>query len=407
MKRTLSTLFLTAICGLVNAQLLMNNASQFPQLKIIAEKLNSITNYQADCDLVMKSHAQGTTHAASTLIIHKVPSDTLCGFYYYFKTHEQYKKSGGDFIAFFNNACYFSINNAINETSLFDKPERFKEVKFQNRRYIPIHRSSKYILVVPKEVSKFISNSLASYEVIIVQKPDTLISGKYCVRYIFEGSGYTPYPKKEICFEKESYKLLYYKGSTTGWDPDEMKATLSNIKIDQPLAENYFSEENLFGRKLGKNTAFKPCKFEVGEVVSDWELPVLGKMIKCSSKALRGKYVLLEFTGTWCPHCGDAVSMMNRLEEKFKGNNNLSILSVFSTQSDDAEKITKFAHAHNIKSTILYSATSVGDNYGIIGYPTFLMIDPNGKLGLVISGYGQDAENEIVNYLTKNVRNKN
>ena len=364
----------------------------------------SISNYQADCDLVIKSHSQGTIHAASTLITHKVSTDTLCGFYYYFKTHEQYKKSGGDFTAFFKNAFYFSINNAIDKTSLFDKPERFKEVKFQNGHSIAIQRSSVYIWFIPKEVSEFISNSLANYEVVIVQKPDTIIDGKSCIRYVFEGSRSTPYPKREICFEKESLMLLYYKASTLGWDPDEIKATLSNIKTNQQLAENYFSEENLFGRKLGKNTKIKTSKFEVGDVVPDWELPILGKMFKCSSKELRGKYVLLEFTGTWCPHCLDAVSMMNKLEEDFKGNNKLSILSVFSTETDDTERITKFANAHNIKSTILHSAASVGENYGIIAYPTFFIIDPTGKLGLIISGYGQDTENKIANYLSKNIK---
>ena len=186
--------------------------------------------------------------------------------------------------------------------------------------------------------------------------------------------------------------------------PQSVVLTLSGTKVDQPLPANYFSEENLFGRKLGKNNKeIENKQLKIGELVPDWELPVLGKKINCSGKELRGKYILLEFTGTWCPHCWDAVKMMNRLEDEFKGNNKLSILSVFSTDIDNEERITKFANEQKIKSTILYSAKSLGDKYFVVSYPTFFIINPAGKLVLTIAGYSQEVESEIADYLKKNI----
>jgi thiol-disulfide isomerase/thioredoxin len=405
MKKTILILLLTAICGLTNGQLLMRNAHKFPQLKFIADKLNSITNYQADCDLVITSSTQGTLHSASTIIIQKVPTDTLCGFYYYFKTDEKYKKNDNDFIAFFNNAFYSSRNNTINKYTLFDDPKRFKDIKFDNGYSPAIHRSSLYLRVTPKELSEFIVKSITDNEMIIVQKPDTLIGGKYCIKYIIKANSSAYPPSTELCFGKESFSPLYFKSNSGGMNSQYIIATFSNIKVDLQLPTNYFSEEYLFGRKLGKNTKeIKYKQLKIGEVVPKWELPILGKMIKLSSKELLGKYILLEFTGTWCPHCWDAVKMMNRIENEFNGNNKLSILSVFSTDIDNEEKITKFANEQKIKSTILHSAKSVGDKYFVIGYPTFFIIAPTGKLVLTIAGYSQDIENEVVNYLRENIK---
>ncbi len=405
MKKTIVILLLSTICGMANGQLLTRNANKYPQLKIIADKLNSITNYQSDCDLVITSSAQGTMHSASTLIFQKVPTDTLCGFYYYFKTDEQYKKNDNDFIAFFNNAFYASRNNAINKYTLFDDPKRFKDTKFDNGYAPAIHRSSLYLRVTPKELSEFIIKSITNNEMFIAQKPDTLIGGKYCLKYVIKASNSTYPPTTELCFEKASFSPLYYKSNSSGMISQCIIATFTNTKVDLQLPANYFTEENLFGRKLGKNTKeiiYKQLK--LGEVVPDWELPILGKMIKLSSKELFGKYIILEFTGTWCPHCWDAVKMMNRLENEFKGNIKLSILSVFSTDIDNEEKIEKFANEQKIKSTILHSAKTVGDKYYVIGYPTFFIIDPTGKLVLTIAGYSQEVENEITNYLRENLK---
>lgn len=402
MKKTILILLLTASCELSNGQLLIRNAHQFPQLKLIAGKLNSITNFQADCDLVLTSSFQSAMHSESTLTIQKVPRDTLCGFYYFFKTKEQYRRNDNDFIAFFNNAFYSSRNDAINKYSLFDEPEKFKKIIIENGYSPAIHRSSIYLRVTPKELSDFIDKSLADSKVNIIQRPDTLLNGKYCLKYSILSNNPGIAPIVEFCFDKESSFLLYYKSSSGGMSPQSVVLTLSGTKVDQPLPANYFSEENLFGRKLGKNNKeIENKQLKIGELVPDWELPVLGKKINCSGKGLRGKYILLEFTGTWCPHCWDAVKMMNRLEDEFKGNNKLSILSVFSTDIDNEERITKFANEQKIKSTILYSAKSLGDKYFVVSYPTFFIINPAGKLVLTIAGYSQEVESEIADYLRK------
>jgi peroxiredoxin len=406
MKKTIAILVLSAICGITNGQTLTTNVQKYPQLKIIADKLNSITNYQSHCDLVQTSSEQGTMHSAATLFIQKVPTDTLCGFYYYFKTDEKYKKNHGNFIAFFNNAFYSSEKNAINKFTLLDDPMQFKATKVGTAHTVPIHRCSQYFYTSPQELSKLIDKSLIDTKSIIEQKPDTLIGGKYCIKYVIKTNNSIDFKSTELCFEKKSlFPLYYHYKISDGRRSQSMSSTFTNTKVDFQLPANFFCEESLFGRKLDKNTKeIKHKELKVGEVTPDWKLPILGKKIKLSSKELLGKYIVLEFTGTWCPHCWDAAKMMNRLENEFKGNKKLSIFSVFSTDIDNAEKIKKFATEQKIKSTILHSAKSVGDKYYVDGYPTFFIIDPTGKLALTIAGYNQDIENEIANYLRKHLK---
>ena len=211
-------------------------------------------------------------------------------------------------------------------------------------------------------------------------------------------------PSTELCVDRNSFYPLYYKRSSGGADPQYDILKLSNTRTDNPSGL-IFNEEKLFGRSLGKsNKETKTKQLKIGQVVPEWELPVLGKNAKLTSKELRGKYILLEFTGTWCPHCWDAVKMMNKLEDEFKANKKLSILSVFGTDIDTEEKIKKFASEQKIKSTILHSAKSVSDKYYVAGYPSFFIIDPTGKLVKIYTGYSKDLDNTIANYLRNTIK---
>jgi len=120
-----------------------------------------------------------------------------------------------------------------------------------------------------------------------------------------------------------------------------------------------------------------------------------------TNKRLLGKYVLMEFTATWCIHCIKAAEMMNRLEDKFKNSKNIAILSIFSSDIDKKEGVLKFAEKFDLHSTILYSANQVGEKYYIASYPNFLIISPKGKVLMNFSGYNETLEKNIINVLSE------
>ena len=139
----------------------------------------------------------------------------------------------------------------------------------------------------------------------------------------------------------------------------------------------------------------------IGKKAPDWSLPILGENMKISIRDLKGKYILLEFTATWCAHCIEAANMMNRLEEQFGDSEDVALLSIFSSDIDKKEGIQKFAEKLNLKSTILYSASDVGELYQVYSYPNFIIVSPEGKVFMNFPGYSEGVEKNIVNVLTE------
>ena len=116
---------------------------------------------------------------------------------------------------------------------------------------------------------------------------------------------------------------------------------------------------------------------------------------------MHGKYILLEFTATWCAHCIHAAEMMNRLEERFQDNEDVAIVSIFSSYIDKKEGILKFAKKFDLQSTILYSASHTGKQYQIFSYPSFMIISPKEKVLMYFGGYNKTVENNIINVLSE------
>ena len=405
MRKLILILCALSICEIMYAQLLKPNLNT--QLKIIADQLIAAKDYKADCHLTISLPYGGSLSSASTVTVKKVPSDTLCGFYYHFKTHDEFKKNDGDFTALFRKTYYASRNGKVSKTSLLKEPEKFRKKLIPNG-YIPaIYRTSLFFQVTPYQISEFLNKVFNENYATIIQRPDTIISGNYCFRFILKDIIYNSPRKTELCFDRNLLTLIYYRQDINeGANSQYQIVKFTNSKINSGLPLNYFTEENIVGKKIDDNSPIPSEKksLKIGQVVPDWGLPILGTNKKLSSKELKGKYILLEFTGTWCPHCGVAVKMMNRLEDEFKTNSKLQILSVFSAEIDTEDRITKFAKDLNAKSIILHSATCVGDQYYVTGYPTFFIIDTAGKLLMAKTGYSQDIENEIDSFLRKNIK---
>lgn len=181
-------------------------------------------------------------------------------------------------------------------------------------------------------------------------------------------------------------------------------AYFRNTKVNLSLPDKYFSEENLLPKGwqdenipvMNKNSGSL-----IGEKAPEWSLTILDKDEKLSNNDLLGKYILLEFTATWCAHCMEAAEIMNRLEDKFKNSKDVAILSIFSSNIDKKEGIQKFAEKFNLKSMILYSASDVGERYRIYSYPNFIIVSPKGKVLMNFQEYNSTLEKNIINVLSE------
>ena len=91
----------------------------------------------------------------------------------------------------------------------------------------------------------------------------------------------------------------------------------------------------------------------------------------------RGKVVLVNIWATWCPPCRQEMPSMQKLYERFKGEN-LEILAV-SIDSTGREAVAPFVRTMNLTFPIMLDPKEViRPLYGITGVPESFIIDKEG-----------------------------
>lgn len=376
------------------------------KLKVIAEELNSYSTYQTNCNYTFSMPFGDALNFESSIVTQQIPTDTLAGCYYNFSINEKFRsKEFGDFYMYFKNAVYNSYEGKVKKTSFEEKPEAFVDLRIGNGYRPAIQRSPQLYYITPYQLAKKINESIKDSNSEIIQMPDTTILNEECLRYIIITNNNISTINLELCFDKSNLYPVYYKKDVKSDLMNQYQIALfSDTKVNLSLPENYFSEEKLLPKNWQDKNAPETKKSTsslLGENAPDWSLPILGKNEKLSINDLKGKYILLEFTATWCAHCIEAAKMMNRLEDQFGDSENVALLSIFSSDIDKKEGIQKFAKKFNLKSTILYSASEIGEKFQVYSYPNFIIISPEGKVFMNFPGYSVGVEKNIINVLTK------
>ena len=115
----------------------------------------------------------------------------------------------------------------------------------------------------------------------------------------------------------------------------------------------------------------------------DFELnDINGKPLKLSS--LRGKYVVLDFWGAWCRWCIKGIPEMKEAYKKYAGK--FEILGIDCNDTEEKWKQTvayyelPWLHVYNTKDS------KVLEDYAIEGFPTKVIIDPEGRIVKTVIG---------------------
>ena len=129
-----------------------------------------------------------------------------------------------------------------------------------------------------------------------------------------------------------------------------------------------------------RDSTLKTAKpIQPGVEAPDFTYPDLnGKEV--SLAGYRGKVVLVNVWATWCPPCRQEMPSMQRLYEKFKGEN-FEILAV-SIDSERSEAVASFMREMNLAFPALVDpGETIKPLYGITGVPESFIID---KKGIVV-----------------------
>ena len=93
---------------------------------------------------------------------------------------------------------------------------------------------------------------------------------------------------------------------------------------------------------------------------------------------LKGRIVLLDFWAVWCPPCLDAFSKLTELARELEGEP-FELVGI-ALYSGDYKAVGEFLEAYEAGYLNVVGEEDLAFRYGVIGYPTYLLIDPQGAV---------------------------
>ena len=148
-----------------------------------------------------------------------------------------------------------------------------------------------------------------------------------------------------------------------------------------------------------KNTPFYQ---EINTRIKGIEATLIGKVVPNFStnktldgstfelSSLKGKYVLIDFWGTWCGPCVSEMPTVKEYQEKYP--NKLAILGINSGEPID--KINKFIQPKNYDWQQIITGEDEDNfvlKFNVTGFPTKFILDPNGKILYKFVGSGEES----------------
>ena len=107
-----------------------------------------------------------------------------------------------------------------------------------------------------------------------------------------------------------------------------------------------------------------------------------GKPLSLSS--LRGKYVIIDFWGSWCVWCIKGFPQMKEYYDKYKGK--FEILGVACNDKEAKWKAAVEKYELPWLHVFNPGGTTLLEDYGIQGFPTKIIVGPDGKIVKTIVG---------------------
>lgn len=280
-------------------------------------------------------------------------------------------KSEGDY---YSTKLFIANENITITGSKKDFPYKLKILgsKYQNQYDILINLTKPY-QIERDEIVTFLRRETTDTSVVYKSLRKIKIDSIHAIDKVTD-SIRKAYVKSNLNTYAAVNEMFYLK---TNYNEDELKSMYSSLQTKYKNSSYGLLINNYL--KVGN-----PLKN--GDLSYDFEAQdQFGKKRKLSE--FIGKYVLLDFTETYCAFCIQSVKELKEVSEK-----NGEKLTIISFYADKSELIWKKGLKRDqISWVTLNDGKGTGGEtllkYGVFGYPTFFLIDPTGKIVDNFSGY--------------------
>ncbi len=132
-----------------------------------------------------------------------------------------------------------------------------------------------------------------------------------------------------------------------------------------------------------------PAGQPAASALPDFELPLLGGGTLRLSE-LRGKRVLIDFWATWCEPCVFQVPELNALwrERRDAG---VAILGI-AVDLEGAAVVGPWVAEQRVEYPILLGSESLAFDFGVLGFPALVVVEPDGRVGQIHLGIASREE---------------
>lgn len=150
-------------------------------------------------------------------------------------------------------------------------------------------------------------------------------------------------------------------------------------KLAQGLAPAV--RQSWYGQEVAKRLDVLRNRPTVGRPVADFSMADTAG-VQHSLATYRGKYVLLDFWGHWCSPCLRAMPQVKALHAQYASK--LVVIGVAMEGANSAPQWKRAIRQYGVPglqlSELQEDKGPVIAGYNITGYPTYLLLDPQGKL---------------------------
>lgn len=181
------------------------------------------------------------------------------------------------------------------------------------------------------------------------------------------------------------------------------KVTYSASKVSlEPIEENVFKPfaeyQKITMKELQAELMGGPVEsnFKIGAQLEDFDLEDMdGKRKKLSD--YKGKVVLINFWFINCPPCRMEMPALNELKANYKGKN----VEFISITFDEKKDIREFLKKIPFDFLIFPNAREIIEQYGILGFPTSVVLDREGKVVDSKMGGSMNIKEELNAFIEK------
>ncbi len=215
---------------------------------------------------------------------------------------------------------------------------------------------------------------------------------------VFQDRSYADYFQIEMDTVVDNKKLyverhLYINYETSLIDRFERTAFAEDGSISQQVSRNFYnydiqtesralsySEPSNYVSTYGRKKRLKLLK--AGDVAPEFALTnINGDTVKLSN--FKGSKVLLDFSVINCGYCQKTLQHINKDDFELAD----KVQWLYINPEDGKERMKSYMEKLEIPFPVLTDAKTVGAQYGVNGYPTFFLINEDGIIETVQSGY--------------------